>query len=388
MCYLQLFALLVLTTSMVSANDYGNNGGTKSSFSSESSQPQRGRGAIHRFTGGWTGGVIPAAIQTTHNVEVRPVNLPSDPIQPAVVLVDAGMIPLTILFRSMSSALNVMQQHVAGEAAEEQHTKSEDEPHRLMHEVTKPIIQEVREVIAPYRRVVQEIQPVQEEIQTIVARGQERVQNGGFFGSQHNNNNYGPVAMPFPAVSQQPISNFGSGFGSKSNFGTGSVGHIPSYNFNQNTVTNSNTNTGSFSTGSFGTGFGRHNDHFEQNRISSHQNSVQTQVQHTNDWSNKQVNDVGGHSYKSNAKDMSVPRPEPSHEQVPIQTNTHGSDSTSILPSSQKNIPQQTTEQQGVQGEQGGHPVRSNNKLTSPAKKVRAKSLSRNRNAQNKNVKA
>ena len=35
----------------------------------------------------------------------------------------------------------------------------------------KPIIQEVHEVITPFRKITQEIQPVQEEIQTIVARG-------------------------------------------------------------------------------------------------------------------------------------------------------------------------------------------------------------------------
>ncbi|OTF73748.1 DFP2-like protein, partial [Euroglyphus maynei] len=60
-------------------------------------------------------------------------------------------------------------------AGEAQHTTSEgNEPHRLVHEVTKPVIQEVREIITPYRRVIQEIKPVQEEIQTIIAKGEPR----------------------------------------------------------------------------------------------------------------------------------------------------------------------------------------------------------------------
>jgi hypothetical protein len=106
-------------------------------------------------------------------VEIKQVSLPSEPVQPQTILVDAGILPLTILFRSASSSLNVLQQHQGG-TGDTQQTSSEDEPHRLIHEVTKPIIQEVREVITPYRRVTQEIQPVIEDIQTIVARGDGR----------------------------------------------------------------------------------------------------------------------------------------------------------------------------------------------------------------------
>lgn len=46
-----------------------------------------------------------------------------------------------------------------------------DEPHVLKHLVTKPIYQEVQEIISPHRRIVQKVEPVKEEIQTIVARG-------------------------------------------------------------------------------------------------------------------------------------------------------------------------------------------------------------------------
>ena len=48
-----------------------------------------------------------------------------------------------------------------------QETSSEDEPHRLVHTVTKPIIQEVHEVISPFRKVIQEIRPLQEEVSSM-----------------------------------------------------------------------------------------------------------------------------------------------------------------------------------------------------------------------------
>ena len=57
---------------------------------------------------------------------------------------------------------------------ETEHTQSEDEPHRVVHEVLKPVIQEVREIIQPYRRLVQQIQPVIEQTHTIVAKGEPR----------------------------------------------------------------------------------------------------------------------------------------------------------------------------------------------------------------------
>lgn len=102
------------------------------------------------------------------------MNVPQELPQPQIVEVEAGNLPLTIHFKSASSALNVVQTHQPGNAGEPQHTSSEDEPHRLVHEVTKPVIQEVREIITPFRRVIQEIKPVQEEIQTIIAKGEPR----------------------------------------------------------------------------------------------------------------------------------------------------------------------------------------------------------------------
>lgn len=44
-----------------------------------------------------------------------------------------------------------------------------EEPSVVVHEVIKPVIQEIREIIVPMRKVIQRIEPVQEERKTVVA---------------------------------------------------------------------------------------------------------------------------------------------------------------------------------------------------------------------------
>jgi hypothetical protein len=76
-----------------------------------------------------------------------------------------------------------------GAPAEVQESRSEDEPHLLRHEIIRPVIQELHEVIQPFRRVIQTIQPVIEEIHSVVAKGEPRL-------------NIAPVsaAIPSPVV--------------------------------------------------------------------------------------------------------------------------------------------------------------------------------------------
>ena len=118
---------------------------------------------------GYSGAPIPAAIQSHHNIHYYDVPSTGH-VHPTTVEVGASSVPLNILFRSASSNLNVQQYH-EGARGTNQKTQSEDEAHVLKHTVKKPIYQEVREVISPYRKITQEIKPVQEEIETIVARG-------------------------------------------------------------------------------------------------------------------------------------------------------------------------------------------------------------------------
>lgn len=133
--------------------------------------------------GGGGGGIVPAAIISRHRVDYR--NVPSSgSVAPTTIEVGSSSVPLNILFRSSSSHINVAQAH-EGAGGTVQQSSSVDEPHHLFHEVSKPIIQEVREVISPFRRIIQEINPVQEDIQTIVARGSgggAGVIGGGGFG--------------------------------------------------------------------------------------------------------------------------------------------------------------------------------------------------------------
>jgi hypothetical protein len=130
------------------------------------------RGYNTGYAGGLSYGsaaVAPLAVQTSHQVQYADV--PSGgSISPISVDVDANPIPINMVFRSASSLLNVEQAH-QGTAGSVQESASEDEAHVLRHSVTKPVIQEVREVIQPFRKITQEVQPVSEQINTIVARG-------------------------------------------------------------------------------------------------------------------------------------------------------------------------------------------------------------------------
>ena len=116
-------------------------------------------------------------VSNAFSVEAAPIQFLGHPSTgPAVVAVDGGDVPVEVHFRSTSSRIRVRQFHHPSQSGEVQHTQSEDEPHILRHTVTKPVIQEVHEVIAPIRKITQEVQPVQEEINTIVAK------NAGGFG--------------------------------------------------------------------------------------------------------------------------------------------------------------------------------------------------------------
>jgi hypothetical protein len=116
-------------------------------------------------------GPVSAAIQSRRTYEVVPSPLPQEPAVPQIIEVEPSIQPVQVLFRSISSPVVVQQAHTPGAPGQVESTRSEDEPHRVTHEVLRPVIQEVREVIQPYRRVVQEVRPVLEEVHTVVAKG-------------------------------------------------------------------------------------------------------------------------------------------------------------------------------------------------------------------------
>jgi len=195
------------------------------------------------------GYAVPASIQTTHNIEY--VDVPSSGyIQPATVEVGANVIPVNIFFRSASSVLNVKQVHEGAQGTFHQ-SQSEDEPHRLVHQVTKPIYQEVREIVTPYRRIVQEIKPVQEQVNTIVARGGSKTVladnsgqfvatgDGGLVGTVSTavlNQNVNDDSLNTQVVEQQQITDVGDSGADLAAVSAGNFGG----NYGGNSVSNVN----------------------------------------------------------------------------------------------------------------------------------------------------
>ena len=88
--------------------------------------------------------------------------------------------PITLHYRTHAQPIVIHQTRIPGPKPEVKHTMSHEEPHRVVHEVVRPIIQEVHEIIQPYRRVVQQVQPVVEEIQTLIAKDAGHSGGGGY----------------------------------------------------------------------------------------------------------------------------------------------------------------------------------------------------------------
>lgn len=93
--------------------------------------------------------------------------------EPSTIEVKGEHAPsFTIKFNSASSKVNLFHEHEPSKAGVVQKSFSEDAAHVMKHKVMKPIIQEVHEIISPFRKVVREIKPVLENIQTVVSTSQ------------------------------------------------------------------------------------------------------------------------------------------------------------------------------------------------------------------------
>ena len=90
-------------------------------------------------------------------------------IEPQIIEVTPDE-PIQVVFRSISTRVQVQQIHTPNKPEEVETTRTEEEPQRVVHQLLRPVIQEVFEVIQPYRRVTQEVRPVLEEVHTIVAK--------------------------------------------------------------------------------------------------------------------------------------------------------------------------------------------------------------------------
>ena len=173
-------------------NTYSGMKAYQSSQVNDQSQHGQSYESQRQSNGGGSGSKSPpvqAAVISKHQVSY--IDVPSTPAQelkPTTIEVKANPVPINIILKSSSSKLNIQQEHQPSKGTVQQ-TESEDEPHILKHTVRKPIIQEVYEMITPYRFIKQELQPVQEEIQTIVARSEKQNENEN---GNYNNKNSVP----------------------------------------------------------------------------------------------------------------------------------------------------------------------------------------------------
>jgi hypothetical protein len=117
-------------------------------------------------------------ISAIRNVEIRPIQSSGGYEQKDHLIDVKDETPIVIHFRTHANRIKVEQTRVPDKPKEVEHTRSEDEPHRVVHEVYKPVIQEIREIIQPFRKVVQQVQPVVEEVQTVIHKAEGRRVNG------------------------------------------------------------------------------------------------------------------------------------------------------------------------------------------------------------------
>lgn len=115
---------------------------------------------------------LKAAVTTNHNVRVYHVPTTKLPQADQLVEIESNHVPLHIHFKTASSRLHLTQAHRTHASTVKQ-VNSVEEPNVLINEISRPIIQTIREVIKPERKIVRELVPVQETIETVVAKDEK-----------------------------------------------------------------------------------------------------------------------------------------------------------------------------------------------------------------------
>lgn len=171
------------------------------------------------------GGAVQVAVRSAHNTQYYGVESQPAYITPTSLCLTSQSAPVNMMFQTLPGPINVNHAY-ARSPGSFRATESVEEPHRFVHTVRRPVIQEVREIISPLRFVRQEIRPVEESIQTIVARqagggaGLGGAGNGGGFGGAGNGfgaGGAGGVAGPILV----PVGNAGGFSGNGGGFGGG-----------------------------------------------------------------------------------------------------------------------------------------------------------------------
>uniref|UniRef100_A0A6P6YEY6 Uncharacterized protein LOC113797800 n=1 Tax=Dermatophagoides pteronyssinus TaxID=6956 RepID=A0A6P6YEY6_DERPT len=116
-------------------------------------------------------GPVEMAVHSKKTIEVIPVKFEDgNDGEPQVIEISPYEVPVSIVFKTQTNKLNVNQEHKSEPAEEPKEINSEEEPHRVIHNVYRPVIQEVTEVVQPFRKVVQKVEPVIEEMKTIISK--------------------------------------------------------------------------------------------------------------------------------------------------------------------------------------------------------------------------
>ncbi|KAH7644178.1 dfp2-like protein 31 [Dermatophagoides farinae] len=161
---------------IATTNAYSNSGSGYSNYGSSSGSLSSYGGYGNVDGGGGGGGVGGGGDQKSYGSSLDGME------QPQVIEVSPDQLPVQVHFRTASSRLNVQQSHGGQAMPQVEHASFQDDPQRIIHQIVKPVIQEVREIIQPYRRVTQEIRPVIEEVHTVVHKGENRRPGSGLQG--------------------------------------------------------------------------------------------------------------------------------------------------------------------------------------------------------------
>ncbi|KAI2806363.1 hypothetical protein BLOT_008318 [Blomia tropicalis] len=132
---------------------------------------------------------------------------PLEKYEPKVIELESSrpILPIVINFHTKSSPVIATQTHYKppNTVPKVQYFETNEPPHYHRHIVHKPIYQNLREIILPYRFLTQEIRPVQEYRQTYVPkwvnrhnRGPQYHSMGSMLSNQFHGNNFKPIT-PF-----------------------------------------------------------------------------------------------------------------------------------------------------------------------------------------------
>ena len=147
---------------------------------SNNQQKNNRRGQPQRFK---------AAVLTRYSMEYRPIDsnllaehhhheIEGDDLNAGderIIEVLPQSRPLQIHFKSPSNRIKVVQSSINDNGKQEENIhqepeieRTEEEPRLYYQQIRKPILQQVHEIIMPYRKVIQEVKPVVEQVHTVV----------------------------------------------------------------------------------------------------------------------------------------------------------------------------------------------------------------------------